>query len=186
MQFKKRKSFFYNFTWVGYLLLGLGLLFLSIGLILQIIPINESNFHMSVNGVEQPYSAANVHTFRLIFLSTFGGVGGLLLVTAGIFIGRNYYKKKRVINLKDSGEKIVAEVVDYLPSHVRVNHYPAMYLICSYKKLTGEQLNFKSKLLRRNPIPFLSDNKVIVYYDKNNLKKYFVDVDESIGNVVEL
>lgn len=186
MKIKNKKSFCYKFTWVGYLLLGLGILFFSIGIIFQIVPINESNFHMSRNGVKLPYSVENVRTFRLIFLSTFGSIGGLLLLISCIFISRNYYIKKRNASLKESGEKIMAEVVDYLPSKIRVNNHLAMYLICSYEKNTGEYLNFRSKLLRRDPRPFLSENKVVVYYDRDNLKKYFVDIDGSIENVIEL
>ncbi|XEO94137.1 hypothetical protein ACBP45_00930 [Latilactobacillus sakei] len=182
----KQKQIFYNFKWLGYLALTAGVILVTIGMLIQLIPIGEAQFHMTINGVEQPYTIENVTKMRLLFLGIMGGLGGLFLITALIIIGRSRHRAKLIGMLKQSGEKVMAEVIDYAPSQVRINNQPARYLVCTYQNMTGENLIFKSGLLRRNPISFLSDKKVIVYYDSRNPNRYFVDVDESMGKVVNL
>ena len=55
-------------------------------------------------------------------------------------------------------------------------------LHCEQKDLGGTtSQSFRSSLLREDPIPRLSDGRVIVYRDRENPSCYFVDVDESVG-----
>ncbi|MHC5248479.1 hypothetical protein [Enterococcus sp. LJL90] len=182
----KPKSFVYRFSWVAILLAALSLIFIGVAVIMQVVPIDSDHFNLSVNGVRQTYNSENLRTFRLIFLAAFGGIGGVLLLVAVILFARSARKNRRIENLRATGKKVLAEVVDYNFSGVTVNNRRATYLICSYQAKSGEHLNFKSPLLRRDPTPYLPNGEVIVYYDKTNLKNYFVDIDGSMEKVVEL
>lgn len=188
MEFRdiKQKSFLYTFGWVGFIFIAMGILFASVGIFMQLMTINGDNFHMTVNGVVQPYNEENERIFRLIFLLAFGGVGVLLMTIGGIFIGRARYKKRVTRRLKEEGLRLLADVVEYSPSVVRVNNHRTMRLVCSHTTSAGDHYLFKSGLLRRNPDPYLADGQVTVYYERDNLKHYFVDVDGSVGNVFEV
>jgi hypothetical protein len=53
-------------------------------------------------------------------------------------------------------------------------------------KVNGTTYIFTSQPLRSNPLPFLKNKTVTVYYEFDQMKKYFVDIDGSVENVVEL
>lgn len=189
MQYRNgKKSFLQNVVWVGVLLLVMGVLFGSVGIGVQLIPMSPENMTSYRNGVLQPSTEDTVRTFRLIFLLTFGFVGLVLAISGGIILWRAATQRKLARYLKEEGASVSAEIVELSFSFIRVNHRMLSYLRCSCIGPQGKTYIFKSGLLRMDPTPYLQD-RVTVYYDRNDISRYFVDVDGSVGlgdTVIEL
>lgn len=185
----KQKSFLQSLTWVSVMLLVMGLVFLSVAIILQLVPLQPEDITYSVNGVRRPSTQETVSTFRLIFLLVFGLIG-LGLSTGGVIsLVRSAGRRSRESQLKAEGAYLTAYVTDYAPSAVRVNNRSLARIRCAYNAPDGSTYIFKSGLLRMDPYPYLTEGQLRVYYDPNNMSRYFVDVDESAGlggRVVEL
>ena len=177
----KQKSFLVRFTWVAVMLLFMGLIFSSVALVLQLVPIAPENISVSVNGVRQPSTQESVDTFRFIFLMAFGIPGLALLISGGIAAACMSARKRRVKALKNEGACVTAMATELTPSAIRVNHRYLMRLNCAYTAPNGTTYIFKSRILRMNPFPYLNEGWVKVYYDRDNIKRYFVDVDSSVG-----
>lgn len=175
-----RKKVFYRFDWCAYVLIFIGVMFWVVGLIPQFLTINEHNFRATVNGVVQPYSQESVDSFRMIFLVVFGLVGIILFTIGVVILGRILYKRKLEQSLKDSGEKIMAKVTGCKKSLMQINYRRPRYLICTYPSKMGGYVQVRSKLCMRDPRPGFVDNQVAVYVDRENPKKYFVDVEGSM------
>lgn len=185
----KTKSFLYHFTWVGIMLLSMGLLFLSMALIMQIVPMNPKNVTFHVNGVRQPATLETVQNTRLLFGAIFGGIGVLLGCAGIIILGHKWLARSRAERLKEYGTCVKATVTGYAASAMNMNRQHLFRLQCAYLDSSGTTYIFKSGALRMDPAPFLTDGTVTVYYDEHNMKRYFVDVDGSVGvgtKVVEL
>ena len=86
---------------------------------------------------------------------------------------------------KEQGIKMSAEVIDFQGTARTVNNNRLTRLTCT-AKINGTDYIFKSQPLRLNPVPFLKNGLVDVYYDLGNMKRYFIDVDGSVRDVVEL
>lgn len=176
---------YHNFRWVRILLLGLGVMLLIPAIIVQVLPIGPNNFNLTINGNMQPYNDQNLQTFRLIFLTAFG-VPSIILITLSLtlfLLSRR--KRKQEHYLKSHGDLLQAENIDFIYSGVIVNYTPTMRLVCSYKTSQGEIIRFKSKILRYDPIPYLPEDKINVYYDKYDKRDYFVDVEGSMEEIYE-
>lgn len=171
----RRKSIYLNLRWTGILLIGMGLIFLSVAIGMQFITID----------FDTAGTITNESIFRLVFLLSFGSPALILIgIGLGIFISYSRQKRKEQ-DLKNRGRKIIASNLALAPSNVRINMQYQMYLTCTYQDARGQQYIFKSRLLRFDPLPFLS-NQVTVYYDPDKMSRYFVDVDASMQNVYEL
>lgn len=187
---KKQKSFLQSFTWVAMLLLAMGVVFLGVAAVMQLVPITPENLQSYRNGVLQPSADESVRTFRLVFLLTLGSVG-LGLAAAGCIVAVCQGARRTLARrLKSEGARLTATAMDCAPSYaVRVNYRYMMRLQCAYKGPDGVTYIFKSGYLRVNPLPYLDQGKVTVYHDRNNMARYFVDVDGSAGlntKIVEL
>ena len=185
----KSKSFIYHFTWVGILLLLMGLLFLSIAFVMQIVPLNPDSVTFYYNGVQQPATLETVQNARLLFGAIFGGLGVILGCVGIVVLAQKWIARGRAERLKAYGVCVKAAVTGCTNSIVHVNGRHMLRLNCAYPDSSGTTYIFKSGALRMDPMPFLTDGTVTVYYDEHNMKRYFVDVDESIGagtKVVEL
>lgn len=173
----RRKSIYLNLRWIGILLIGMGFIFLAVAIGMQFIPIGFDTAGTITTVSEET-------TFRLIFLLSFGLPALILMgIGLGIFISYSRQKRKEQ-DLKNRGRKIIASNLALAPSNVRINMQYQMYLTCTYQDAIGQQYIFKSRLLRFDPLPFLS-NQVTVYYDPDKMSRYFVDVDASMPNVYE-
>lgn len=176
----KKKSFIYHTWWIGLIPLLIGIVFAIIATVFQFVTIKG----ITVNDVYTE-SASAIREFRLIFLLGFG-IAGIILQLVGtfyiFFASRQELKNQR---LKELGIKVTAKVIDFKASSVRVNHQRLLRLQCT-AKINGTDYIFKSQTLRLNPVPFLKNETVDVYYDLGNMKRYFVDIDGSVVDVVEL
>ena len=185
MRNQKKRSFVQNFTWVALIPLGLGLIFLTVAIVMQMVPLNPENMNVYINGIRQPGTAETVRTFRMIFLFVFGGLGLIPMIVGLVMLIRRGVKNKLHARLKQEGAMLWAEETELVNSSVRINHRRLQYLRCSYND-HGRAYIFKSPLLRMDPTPFLGNGKVKVYYDRNDMRKHYVDIDGSIENEVEV
>jgi len=185
----KQKSFLMSFSWVAVMLMGMGLLFLSLAVVMQLVPISFEDISTTANGVPQPTAANSVSAFRLAFLLAFGIPSLMLLSAGGIVGGCIAARKKRAKWLKTEGRCVSAQITECTPTNIRVNYRYLMRLKCAYTAPGGITYIFKSGTLRMDPMPYLTQGEVKVYYDRDNIKRYFVDVDGSVGvgsRVIEL
>jgi len=186
---KRQRSFLQNFAWVGIMLLAMGFVFLSVAVGSQYILTDPSSVNYYVNGIKQPDTMETLQSARLLFLLLFGGFGLGAMIPGFVICLRAWLRGKQIRRLKAEGEYLSARNVGLEPTAVRINRQPLMRLRCAYTDNKGTTYVFKSASLRCDPEPFLADGKVDVYYDRNDMSCYFVDVDGSIGlgeRVVEL
>jgi len=183
------KSFLQSFIWVGVMLLAMGIGFFVLAIVVQLLPIASENIHTYINGELMPPTYDAADNFQLIFSLAFGLSGLGLIVAGAIVIFRKVAKKKLADQLKRNGACLIAEALDYAGSNVSINGRIVPRLVCAHTDSSGTTYIFKSDLLRLDPVPYLSDMMVNVYYDKNDMNRYFVDIDGSVGlgsRVVEL
>lgn len=185
----KKKSFVQSYGFVGVLLLVMGVVFLSVGVAMQIIPFEYSDISVYRFGEQVPSGAESLRLFRRIFLLAFEGTGVVLsAVGLGIVLCSNSTKRKNR-SLIDGGSCVDAQIIEYTPTSVTINNRRMMRLRCKYTHRDGNTYIFKSGMLRMNPEPFLKDGMVKVYFDPYDLRQYYVDVNGSVGageNIVEL
>jgi hypothetical protein len=124
----------------------------------------------------------------LLFLGVFGG-SGLITGAAGIALwariaGRERLKQK----LFQDGACVWADIVDISrQGNVEIGGRSPLVLRCKYRHSDGETYLFKSPYLRYNPQSLLPGGRVRVWFDRDNIRKYYVDVDGSIeGGFIEL
>jgi hypothetical protein len=194
MQFSdaKPKSFLMSLLWAGILLLAMGVIFTGVAAIMQLVPASPETMTVTVNGVSRPATADDVRNFRLAFLLAFGVIGVGMLAGGFAVIIRTLTRRAMARRLKESGVSVSALITDFEASNIsagsRFHRRPVLRLLCSYQT-GGTTYIFKSGLLRRNPAPWLPDGMVTVYYDSEDIRRYFVDVDDSVrahSDVVEL
>lgn len=169
------KSVTMRMRWVFWLLFGMGLLFLVIGV---------AAFQLAT-GFD---SLEDERIFRYTFLGAFGGMG-LIMMIAGVIVGLRMRKKKAMVDdLTASGNYVWADVVDVSSSQsVRINNQSPRILRCTFTHTDGNTYICKSGYLRYDPRSLLKDGKVKVWFDPYDMKKYYVDVDGSLAKqVVEL
>ena len=176
-----QKSLLQSFMWVGVMLLAMGFVFFVVAIIIQLLPIGSEDMYMYINGELVPPTNDTMFDFRWIFLFVFGIPGLGLIVAGATVIFKNVAKKKLAGQLKADGACLVAKVLDYADSNVYANGRGAQRLVCAYTDSSGTAYIFKSELLRLDPVPYLSDMMVNVYYDQNDMGRYFVDIDGSVG-----
>lgn len=176
----KKKSFIYQTWWIGLIPMLVGFIFMIVATVIQLVPMDG----VDINSVYTENASA-IRDFRFIFLAAFGGTGLFIFMIGLLLIGYPKYQKVKNQRLKEQGIKISAEVIDFQGTALTVNNNRLTRLTCT-AKINGTDYIFKSQPLRLNPVPFLKNDLVDVYYDLGNMKRYFVDVYGSVRDVVEL
>jgi len=161
-----------DMRWIGWLLSGMGIFFLSAGIGIFLFVVNLEGL-----------APGEADVLSLVFLGAFGGVG-LILSTIGLILGRRFSRHKRLKErLSLEGNYIWADVVDISRnSSMHVNGQSPFVLRCKYQHSDGNNYIFTSPYLRYNPESMLSENKVKVWIDRHDIRKYYVDVEGSIEN----
>ena len=185
----KNKGFIQDYAWVGLMLLVLAAIFASVAIVMQIVPINPESVHVFIGRVRQPQTIETVDALRRIMLLVFGILGAVMGAAGIIIILRAGARRAMTQALKETGAAIAAYVTGMAAASVPVNaRYRGGRLMCT-GEIDGQAYIFKSDPLRLNPMPYLNQGQVTIYYDPGNLRSYFVDVDGSAGigsEIIEL
>ena len=159
---------------------GIGVIQLFVGIVIGLL-IDTENVTIRVNGVARQATSSEGSNFRLLFLLIFG-ILGIVLTTIGIILSiRMMKRKKENLWLKQSGKCVLAEVTSYESTGITVNDRRLPRVYCRYIDDKGRTYIFKSGALRTDPSPYLTDNQIKVYYDRQDISNYFVDIDGSVG-----
>lgn len=181
----RKKSIYVSYSWVSYLLGGIGVVFFIPALIMQVVTFSPDNFNFTLNGVRQPYTEENLRMFRRIFLFAFGTPALILIIIGATIFIIQWRKKQRAEELKQNGKMLVCQNLEIGYSSIQINHQYQILLTCSYTEKNGDVYLFKSRTLRYDPQPYLN-GQVNVYHERENIKNYFVDVEGSMDNVYEV
>lgn len=177
---EKQQSFIHSFGWVAAMLAIIGGALIVIALVIQVIPLDPEKITVNISGTRHPSTEETLDMFRRIFLLSFGIPGIGMLLTGGGVLAKRMSRLKTEEKMKKEGTHIEAEVTGYPSTFVEWGQRFLARLECTYTTIDGKSHVFKSRLLRADPSPFLENGKVNVYYNKENPKQYFVDVDGSI------
>lgn len=126
----------------------------------------------------------------LLFLIVPGiGLVFLIIGGTGIFIKIN--RRNLGKRLKENGELIYADYVEtIINTSYSVNGRYPYKIICEWTNpVDSEEYTFKSKNIWSNPEDIVEERNIKqfpVYIDKNNKKKYFVDIDILTENGADL
>lgn len=110
------------------------------------------------------------------------GIGLIFLIIGGTGILVKVNKKKLEKRLKENGEPIYADYVEtIINTSYSVNGRYPYKIICEWTNpVDSEEYMFKSKNIWSNPEDIIEEKNIKqfpVYIDKNNKKKYLVDID---------
>lgn len=110
------------------------------------------------------------------------GIGLIFLIIGGTGILVKVNKKKLEKRLKENGELIYADYVEtIINTSYSVNGRYPYKIICEWTNpVDSEEYMFKSKNIWSNPEDIIEEKNIKqfpVYIDKNNKKKYLVDID---------
>ena len=110
------------------------------------------------------------------------GIGLIFLIIGGTGILVKVNKKKLEKRLRENGELIYADYVEtIINTSYSVNGRYPYKIICEWTNpVDSEEYMFKSKNIWSNPEDIIEEKNIKqfpVYIDKNNKKKYLVDID---------
>ena len=166
-----------SIRWVGVMLIVMGLIFGGTAAFACFYVLQEGNM--------TPDEAA-------LFCVIFGGMFGFFTIVmwsiGTIILARAHKRnclKKRLI---EAGNYAWADILNVSAnSGVRINGHAPLILRCRHRYTDGNTYVFKSEFLRYDPQPELKDSRVKVWFDPDDIKKYYVDVESGIdSNYIEL
>ncbi|WP_142688374.1 DUF3592 domain-containing protein [Chitinophaga polysaccharea] len=108
--------------------------------------------------------------------------GAFALIFGLIGLGYHIVRKvgrSRQEQLKQSGQLVPASFISVdVNRYVSVNRRHPFFIRCEWKDpLTGITHPFKSGFIWSDPTPYIErDKKIDVYVDRNNFRKYYVDI----------
>lgn len=108
-----------------------------------------------------------------------GGIGLIFTLLGSIFLLARKFSNARNTHLKQTGLLVAAKFISVdMNRHVTVNRRHPFIIRCEWKDtLTGETYAFKSGFIWTDPGPVIDTNrKIDVYIDRNNPRKYYVDL----------
>ncbi|MDE5631157.1 MAG: DUF3592 domain-containing protein, partial [Bacilli bacterium] len=131
-----------------------------------------------------------VKSMDLVFL-VFPAVGLIFLVIGGSVLIVKKKKSNLEKRLKENGTAIYATYVEtIMDTSLKVNGKSPYNIICEWSDPSNNQKYiFKSKNIWFNPENTIAERNIQqfpVYIDPSNIKKYAVDVESLLENVVDL
>ena len=165
-----------SISWVGVMLLCMGIIFGGIGV----------GVGMAVN-LSSDMTPEDAHVFTIVFTGMFGLFGVVMLTVGAIILARAVRAVRRRNALIEAGNYIWADIIDVsLNRNIQINDRYPYILRCQYRHIDGNNYVFKSGYLRYNPCNLMGE-RVKVWFDRDNIKKYYVDVEGSLTNdIIEL
>ena len=153
---------------IGYIFAPMGLLFLLIGC-----------------GVWQSKSVSWKHPDDpVIFLSVFGGIGGLFLLAGLILLAADLRRRYLLQRAYDSGNCVEAEIVGITTQNNvnMLNGHPRI-VECAYTDSSGVVHIYRSRYLYFDVTKLLKAKTVPVYIDRDNENIGFVDIDAVLPEI---
>jgi hypothetical protein len=115
-----------------------------------------------------------------LFTPIFFSFSGLVMMVVGIIMTRSIKEQRRKEGeLKAKGERIISEAAECIYTGIRAGGHRLYKLTCT-GIVDGKTYLFRSGMLIINPVSRLTNKQVIVYYNRDNINQYYVDVDGSI------
>ena len=152
--------------WLFGIFLGLGCLFILLGLLIAPAFPQEGDFDGGT-----------------MFLLIFGGIGLLFALIGGIGLFVQIHAARHRKTLLREGMRIAAEITEIQPDHrITVNGRHPYRLTCQYRdEATSTVYVFRSGLMSFNPASLIRGNTVEVCVDPYDFSKYAVDVESALG-----
>ena len=120
----------------------------------------------------------------VIFLSVFGGIGGLLLFSGLILLAADLRRRYLLRRACDSGIRVEAEIIGVtVQSNVNmINGHPRI-VECAYTDSSGVVHIYRSRYLYIDVTKLLKSKTVPVYIDRDNENVGFVDIDAVLPEI---
>lgn len=138
------------------------------------------------------YDYGRVGVKSLDFIVLLFPVMGLLFFVIGLFgLTSGMRRKKKENGLRQTGQRINANYVETIyNTSYSVNGRHPYIIVCEWDNPSDyKKYIFKSKNLWENPEYIINERGITtfpVYINMNNMKKYFMDIEEVESAVVEL
>ena len=166
-----------SFRWVGVMLICMGIIFLGVGTFVG---------YYALTSGEIP--AEEIVALSVAFLGMFGGFGVIVLAVGVIILVKAAGAARLKERLIEEGNYVWAELQDVSKNYtVRINGHSPFVLRCRYRHSDGKTYVFKSRYLRYDPQDMIAGERVRVWFDRDDISKYYVDVEGSVDNdLIEL
>lgn len=148
------------------LFLGIGVLFLLLGILIAPVFPEEPGFDGGT-----------------MFLAVFGGIGAVFALLGGIGLFLQIRKNRQRKEILVSGMRLAAKITEILPDcRITVNGRHPYRIYCEYREESTSTLHvFKSEPLALNPTSAIAGDLIDVCVDPYDFSKYAVDVDSALG-----
>ncbi|MGN0612885.1 MAG: DUF3592 domain-containing protein [Porcipelethomonas sp.] len=129
-----------------------------------------------------PEDPSDVRTGSYAFEIIFIGIGGLFLIIGGVFLAVYFVLSGKKKRLMQRGEALTGKITDVrINNFVRINNMHPYKADCEViNPFDGERYLYSSGNITENITEYIGAD-VTVYVDRNNPKKYYVDIEELIG-----
>ena len=175
---QKPESFVQNFIGAGVFFLLVVIGFTYAGVYLLSTPLNPEDWRTSLDGGRYPPTLETTKALLVGVLITFGLIVAASAAAAIFLLRYDSVRRKKEFELKESGKSVLARATEYKASFIHIFLRRLGRLLCECP-VDGQNHVFKSAVLYRNPMPYFHQGQVKVFYDPNNLRRCFVDVDGS-------
>lgn len=145
--------------------------------------INEYNMNMYEGGIIDVYydpdNPSDVRTDSNVFQYIFLGIGSIFAVMGAIFLIIVIVSGQRVKNLKNSGDKLSGTITAVKRNYsITINNCHPFKAECEViNPYDGETYLYSSQNIPEDITGFIGMT-VTVYVDRNNKRKYYVDIPE--------
>lgn len=164
MEKRKAKSGLTELLLAGIIFIGVGIVFLPIGILV---------------------TAQNIEGNPIVFKAVFCGMGALLLIVGVICLSLEISNRVRYNRMINSNQFIMAEITEITMNYaLRVNGQHPYIVIGRYRDMYGNIHIFRSRNLNFDPTPLLTDQMVRVYVEGENFKHYYMDIDSVLPEVM--
>lgn len=117
-------------------------------------------------------------------------IGFVFLVVAIVAIIKLFFNNAGRKKLLTDGRRIYAEITDVVLANVQINNRYCKVIICEYTdEMTQTTYRFKSEAIKGDPARIIQQRNITqlpVYWDRHNIKRYYVDISSLENHVVDL
>lgn len=120
----------------------------------------------------------------VIFLSVFGGIGGIFLILGLVFLVLDLRRRHLLQRAYDSGNCVEAEIIGVTSQrNVNMPNGSPRMVECAWTDPSGVVHVYRSRYLYIDVTKLLKSEKVPVYIDPYNEKVGFVDIDAVLPEI---